>query len=119
MKELCLRKPRLHRQPERHRNYVRRAARDVKPAQGGWKVYQNAYDMDKFGFGYHYNIVTTIMGIFFLLRQLAYPLRQGDVGFGFENENRVWKISMQAPDPFGYAIMKDEDLDGCTSFTVP
>jgi len=98
--------------------------------QGGWEKYTRlAYDMDKFGFGTHYDNSDDFYGLLVgsadkwhtrsarSYHDEAGGKDKGYVGFGFENENRVWTVwDASGSDPYGYAIMKATDLDGLYEF---
>ena len=94
--------------------------------QGGWKKYTRlAYDKDKFGFGTHYDnsddfygpSVGSVDNWHTRSAKSYYDTTKGYVGFGYENENRVWTVwDASGSDPYGYAIMKATDLDGLYEF---
>jgi len=97
---------------------------------GDWKKYTRlAYDKDKFGFGTHYDnsddfYELSVGSVDNWHTRSArsyydeyYGRDKGYVGFGYENENRVWKVfDASGSDPYGYAIMKATDLDGLYEF---
>ncbi|MGI6585208.1 MAG: S-layer homology domain-containing protein [Lutisporaceae bacterium] len=98
--------------------------------QGDWKKYTRlAYDKEKFGFGTHYDnsddFYESSVGSadnWHTRSARSYDdehwgKEKGYVGFGYENENRVWKVwDASGSDPYGYAIMKQPDLDGLYEF---
>ncbi|MGI6235905.1 MAG: Calx-beta domain-containing protein, partial [Christensenellales bacterium] len=95
-----------------------------KPEQGSWKKYTRlAYDKDRWpGFIDYYNDSDDFYEPYVGSADNWHTRSsdnattgsngRGVVGFGFENENRVWKVwDGSGEDPYGYAIMKEKDLD--------